>query len=80
MNKKHWLEAIFSVFIVGLGQIIKGDGKKGLLLILIVYFALPAAVYLSLMVNAYLFLANLALALVFGILIWLYNIWDALQA
>jgi len=78
MNGKHWLEAIFSVFIVGLGQIIKGEGKKGLILILLFYFTLPAAVYLSLLINPYLFLINLGLALIFGIVLWIYNVWDAL--
>lgn len=78
MHKKHFLEALASFFVVGLGQIIKGEGEKGLKFILIFYFALPAAVYLSLLLNAYLFLAALGICLVSGIFLWCYNLWDAL--
>ncbi|MGB9612836.1 MAG: hypothetical protein ACPL4K_01485 [Candidatus Margulisiibacteriota bacterium] len=79
MKNKHWLEAGASFFIVGLGQIIKGEGKKGLIFILIFYFVLPTATYLSLMVNAYFFLLVFSFSLIFGIIFWLYNIWDALK-
>ncbi|KPJ64947.1 hypothetical protein AMJ44_11800 [candidate division WOR-1 bacterium DG_54_3] len=76
--KFHFLEAICSFFVVGLGQIIKGEGKKGVVLLLIFYFALPAAVYLSLQLNAYFFLTTLGLAIIFGIILWTYSIGDAL--
>jgi hypothetical protein len=77
MKKRHRMEALASVFVVGLGQILKGEGKKGLKLILAFYFFLPAAVYVSLILNAYLFLIALGLALIIGILLWIYNIRDA---
>lgn len=77
MKEKHWTEALASFLVVGLGQILKGEGKKGLKLILIFYFVLPALVYLSLLINAYLFLIILGLALIFGIILWGYNVYDA---
>jgi hypothetical protein len=79
MKGKYWLEAFFSFFIVGLGQIIKGEGKKGLKLLLFFYFVLPISIYLSLIINGYLFLLVLGISLILGITIWLYNIWDALN-
>jgi len=79
MKKKYWIEALASFLVVGLGQILKGEGKKGLKLMLIFYFALPAAIYLSLLINAYLFLIILGFALISGIILWGYNIWDALK-
>lgn len=78
MKKRHVREALASFFVVGLGQILKGEGKKGLNLILIFYFALPSAIYLSLMLNAQLFLLIMGISLISGIIIWIYNIWDAL--
>jgi len=77
MKRRYYLEALASLFIVGLGQVIKGEGDKGLKLILLFYFALPIAVFLALMFNAYLFLVTLAAALLIGLLTWLFNIWDA---
>lgn len=71
------MEALASIFVVGLGQILKGEGEKGLKLILVFYFFLPAAVYVSLILNAYLFLIVLGLALMAGIVLWAYNIRDA---
>ncbi|MDD5382095.1 MAG: hypothetical protein PHH60_00340 [Candidatus Margulisbacteria bacterium] len=76
--KPHYLEAFCSCLIIGLGQIIKGEGEKGLVLLLLFYFALPAAAYLALILNGYLFLYTMAFAVIFGIILWLYNIWDAL--
>ena len=75
---KYKLEALASFFIVGLGQIIKGESKKGLLLILVFYLALPALIYFSLLISAYLFLLVLGVALISGIILWVYNVWDAL--
>jgi hypothetical protein len=70
--------AIFSVFVVGLGQIIKGEGEKGIALLLIIYFILPAAVYLSLLIDSYLFIYVLGFSIIFGIMLWIYNVADAL--
>lgn len=77
MKKRYRMEALASIFVVGLGQILKGEGEKGLKLILVFYFFLPAAVYVSLLLNAYLFLIVLGLALTAGIILWAYNIRDA---
>ncbi len=78
MKNLHYGYGIASFIVVGLGQILKGEGKKGLNLILIFYFALPSAIYLSLMLNAQLFLLVMGISLISGIIIWIYNIWDAL--
>ncbi len=75
---KHWLEALGSFFIVGLGQIVKGEGQKGLLLILAFYFALPGLVFATLALNGWLFLFSFALAIILAIIIWAYNVLDAL--
>jgi hypothetical protein len=76
--KFHPFAAIFSVLVVGLGQIIKGESEKGLALLLIIYFVLPAAVYLSLLIGSYLFIYVLGFSIIFGIMLWIYNILDAL--
>lgn len=77
MHKKHWGAALASFFIIGLGQIIKGEGEKGLKMLLTFYFAFPLLVYLSLLINAYLFLLALSLVLISATVLWLYNLWDA---
>jgi len=78
MKFKYWPEALASLMVVGLGQIIKGEGKKGLLLLLFFYFVLPILVYLSLLINAYFFFFVFSFSLLCGIITWVYNIWDAL--
>jgi len=78
MKSKYWPEALASLMVVGLGQIIKGEGKKGLLLLLLFYFVLPISVYLSLLIHAYLFLVVFSFSLLCAIVVWIYNIWDAL--
>lgn len=76
--KLHYFTALSSVFIVGLGQILRGDGKKGLLLILFFYFTLPALIGLALLINGYLFLYTLGIAIICGTILWIYSIGDAL--
>ena len=78
MKYKYKLEALASFLIIGLGQILKGEGKKGLLLILIFYFTLPSLIYLTLLFNAQVFLLVLGISFIFGIMLWIYNILDAL--
>lgn len=73
-----YFEALCSLFVVGLGQIIKGETKKGILLLLTFYFVLPALVYLFLVLNAYLFLCVFGFAVISGIILWLYSIGEAL--
>ena len=79
MKRKYWLEAIASFLVVGLGQIIKGEGKKGLKLLLAFYFVLPALIYVSLLINAFLFLVVFGLSLISAVILWVYSIWDALK-
>lgn len=77
MKKLCLWEALASFFVVGLGQILKGEGNRGLKLMLAFYFVLPAAIYLTLMFNAYLFLSTLGIVLVSGIFLWAFNVFDA---
>lgn len=79
MKRKHWVEALISFFLVGFGQVIKGEGDKGLKLILAFYLVLPSAVYVALIINPYLFLSVLGIAIIAGITLWAYNIFDALN-
>ncbi len=76
--KFYFIQAICSVLVIGLGQIIKGESKKGVILLLTFYFFLPAIVYISLLINAIYFIYVLGLAIIFGIILWIYSIGDAL--
>ncbi|OGB87618.1 hypothetical protein A3H38_06525 [candidate division WOR-1 bacterium RIFCSPLOWO2_02_FULL_46_20] len=76
--KLHYIEASLSLFVVGLGQIIKGEGNKGLLLILTFYLTLPAIVLLSLLLVGNSFPYVLGFVIIFAIILWLYSIADAL--
>ena len=76
--KKYYLEALFSIFIVGLGQILKGETNKGVIMLLTFYLALPALVYASLIINGYVFIFALALTTILAIILWAYGVIDAL--
>jgi hypothetical protein len=76
--KLHFIEGICSVLIVGLGQIVKGQNKKGILLLLAFYFTLPAILYASLLFSGYLPLYALGFVLISGIILWIYSVADAL--
>jgi hypothetical protein len=76
--KLNYFAAAVSAIIVGTGQIMKGESQKGVLFLLGFYFVLPAVVYLSLLLNAYLFIYALGCAIVSGIIIWAYGVGDAL--
>ena len=76
--KLHFLEPLLSIFVVGLGQIVKGETKKGIILLLTFYFFLPALVYLSLLISAFYFICALGFEMVFGIILWIYSMGDAL--
>ncbi|MBU0502408.1 MAG: hypothetical protein ABIH69_01140 [bacterium] len=76
--KIHYFEGLCSFFIVGLGQIIKGEGQKGTRLLLTFYFACPAASYASLLLNNVFFLYILGAVIISAIILWLYSIGDAL--
>lgn len=78
-RKIYFFPTIFSIFIIGLGQIIKGDSEKGLKWLLIAYIAAPTLIYLSFIINAYFFLFLLSLTVVAYPIFWVYNILDALN-
>ena len=71
------IPAIFSFFIVGLGQIIKGQSEKGLKFMLLIYFIIPMLLYLFFMIKAELFLLMLGFFTIFYLIFWVYNIMDA---
>jgi len=77
--KTKYLYALLSFLIVGLGQIAKGDAEKGVKFILLFYFALPALIYLSLMISGGVFLLVFGIGIIFAIIFWMYNIIDAYQ-
>jgi hypothetical protein len=77
MKKRYFWPAFASFFVVGLGQVIKGEGTKGLLLVLAFYFAIPGLIYLTLMINAYLFLTTLGAGIICGAVLWFNNLFDA---
>ena len=78
MEDKHIPEAIASLLVVGLGQIMKNEGRKGLLILLTFYFVFPALVYASLVINPILFLIVLAIVGISAIILWGYAVVDAL--
>ncbi|OGC11251.1 hypothetical protein A3K48_01845 [candidate division WOR-1 bacterium RIFOXYA12_FULL_52_29] len=77
MNKARLIAAIASFLVVGLGQIIRGEKRKGLKLMLAVYFVLPSAVYLALLISGVLTLIVLGLGSIAAIIIWAYSVIDA---
>ena len=77
MKNHHFFEALCSLFVVGLGQIVKGKGKKGLNLLLIFYFALPAALYVSLIINGPFFMLTLPCTVLGALAVWPYSIIEA---
>jgi TM2 domain-containing membrane protein YozV len=74
----YFISAIFSALIIGFGQIIKGDSRRGLVWILLFYFFFPALIYASFLISTYLFVAMLGVAVIVYPLFWLYNVLDAL--
>lgn len=80
MKENTWLKvflALASTFVVGLGQILKGDSEKGIKFLLLFYFALPAIFYFSLLISGAIFLLVFGIGLVFAVIFWGYNIIDA---
>ncbi|MFC1560019.1 hypothetical protein ACFL4F_02815 [Candidatus Margulisiibacteriota bacterium] len=75
--KKYIVPALASAFIAGFGQILKGDSKKGLKIMLWFYFGLPIAATISMTINTYLFLIVLAMVIIIYPVVWAYNIIDA---
>jgi len=76
--KFHFIEGVCSALIVGLGQVIRGRTRKGILLLLAFYFALPAILYVSLLFSGYIPLYALGFVTFSGIILWIYGAADAL--
>jgi len=81
MAKKHYyyLEALCSLFVTGLGQVVKGEGEKGLSLMIIFYLVLPATVYLTLLLTGLVFPYLFGFIVIFAIILWGYSVFDALM-
>ncbi len=75
--KLYPLAGLCSIFIAGSGQIVKGESDQGVMLLLLFYFVLPAIVYTSLMFTGIFFPYILGFSIIFGIILWFYNVWDA---
>ncbi|OGC06465.1 hypothetical protein A2526_06020 [candidate division WOR-1 bacterium RIFOXYD2_FULL_36_8] len=67
----------FSAFFVGSGQILKGETEKGLKFMLTFYFGIPTLLYVTLAFSGEVFLIAFGIAIIFIILFWAYNVWDA---
>jgi hypothetical protein len=78
MKRWHYPAGLCSLLLIGSGQILKGEGKKGLKMLLFFYFFLPAMVYLSLFLSGAIGLTVLGVAVIAALVLWLYNIFDAL--
>jgi len=79
-RRKYPWPALASVLVAGLGQVIKGDAVKGLKIMLWFYLGFPMIIFGSLLLNAYLFLACLAVFVIAYPVIWVINIIDAYSA
>ncbi len=76
--KWHWIEGLASLLIGGMGQVLLGESKKGLTIILTIYLAIPFALYSTLAISGFLFLPILGICSALLLGIWLYSIWNAL--
>jgi len=79
-RKKYQGPALASAVIAGFGQVMKGDAKKGLKIMLWFYMGLPIFLYGSLLLNPYLFLLIFAVMVIFYPVFWVLNIMDAYSA
>lgn len=77
MKKDRLLAALASFFVVGLGQVLRGEGRKGLKMMLAFYFVFPISIYAALIFSGLLALIALGLVSIAGILLWVYGIIDA---
>ncbi|MFA4858385.1 MAG: hypothetical protein WC901_02890 [Candidatus Margulisiibacteriota bacterium] len=68
-----------SFFVVGLGQIYLGKGNQGLILCLTFYLGIPFFLLFFLNFASYLLSAALGAALLAGIVLWGYGIWDVIK-
>ena len=79
-RKKYYIPAFVSAGVAGLGQVIKGDARKGLKIMLWFYLGFPVMIVGSFLLNAYLFLVVLAIFAVLYPVIWAFNVFDAYTA
>lgn len=80
-DMKRYIPAISSFFLVGAGQILKGNSKKGLLLFLAFYFALPMSLYVLLIAaSGEIFLFSLGAGVIAMVGLWLYSFIDAVRS
>ena len=75
----YYLYAFLSALIVGLGQMVKGNGEKGLKFLLLFYFPLPVLIYISLLISGAVFLVVFGIGTIFAVIFWLYNVIDAFK-
>jgi uncharacterized membrane-anchored protein YitT (DUF2179 family) len=76
-REKYLASAIFSALVAGLGQIVKGEAKKGLKIMIWFYMGMPMLIMATFLLNPYLFLVTLAAFVVIYPAFWAYNIMDA---
>jgi hypothetical protein len=76
-RKKYLVPAILSAFVAGLGQLTKGEPKKGLKIMMWFYMGLPVILYGTLLLNSYVFLIIFAAFVIIYPLFWVLNIMDA---
>jgi hypothetical protein len=74
---KYPFPALMSALVAGLGQVTKGDARKGLKMMIWFYLGFPIIIYAALLFNAYLFLLVFAAFVVIYPVFWVTNIMDA---
>lgn len=77
MKNKHFVLALCSALVIGLGQILKGDSEKGIKFILTFYVALPAILYITLSFSGSIFLILFGVSIIFSFIFWAVNVLDA---
>jgi TM2 domain-containing membrane protein YozV len=70
---------LFSLLVVGMGQVYLEKSNKGLILCLAFYLGIPFFLLFFLNFASYLFPAALGTALVAGLGLWGYGVWDTLK-
>lgn len=76
-RKKYRVPALMSLLVAGLGQVVKGDAKKGLKIMLWFYLGFPILIYGALLFNVYVFLLVFAGFVIIYPAFWILNIMDA---
>lgn len=76
-RKRYVWPAFASIFIAGSGQVLKGEAKKGLKLMIWFYMGLPVLIFGMFLLNPYLFLMAFAAVVVIYPVFWALNVIDA---